>query len=153
MLKLLGPWLYPVFVLRAALYATAEPSNRIVADAARHVHDSRVGAAAVLFYAHLGITRVHAGVASAHARRKAERLGMTLTADRWVSALPCKTEELLREVNLPHEAVTILEQRLSDEFLADPQSLVTVDGGDPAIVHTAHALLANPLARVPERPA
>ena len=149
LLALRGPWLYPIFLLfRLFELLGASGLRPANSDGERlNVVDSRVGQAAVFLYAQLGITTVHAVVASRLALERASALGVTLTYEQLLPELPCKTEALLSPVRDPAEAVALLRRRLSDPFLSDPGSVVELDAAsDPQLEAATRRALEQPYA-------
>jgi hypothetical protein len=127
-LAVAGAWLYPPI----AVYLSR--SDWPVDGGAVAVRDTKVGRGAVALFAAMGMTTVHADLASELAADAASLFGVELTADVWTDSLACRTEALLRDICRCEQAVAAVIARVSDEFRANPGAFVSIvayDGGDP----------------------
>ncbi|HAH63858.1 MAG TPA: DUF1893 domain-containing protein [Treponema sp.] len=107
-----GKWLMPLFELEDFMQTYRGPRENLSA------HDTAVGKAAAVIMVRLGITRIHANLASelaenyiAALNRECSGRNVELAADRKVPELMCATEEQLGPMDDPDEMYRILRQR------------------------------------------
>ncbi len=98
-------WLFPLFELEDYL---AE-HHLDLSQAA--FHDKVVGKAAALLMVRLGTGSVHARVLSKLGQRVLDQAGIPYSYETLVKNIDCQTEELLKEVDDPGMAYTLLRER------------------------------------------
>lgn len=99
-----GKWLHPLFELEDFL------ADSGLARGDLSLRDRIVGKAAALLIVRLGIRRVHAQILSRLGREVLQAHGATLSWDRLVDRIACRTEALLAEEKDPQAAYTRLRQ-------------------------------------------
>lgn len=98
-------WLHPWFDFEN--YIELHPLDLSKAE----VHDKIIGKAAALLMIRSGVGSLHAGVMSELAREVLEQASKPHTYQTLVEQIDCKTEDILREINDPETAYTILCKR------------------------------------------
>ncbi len=95
-----GKWLHPLFDLRKMEREEGELS----------IHDTVSGTAAAFLAASIGVSKVHANLASRGAARVYERFGIDLVSDEMTERIFCKTESLLDPEMPLEDALAIVDE-------------------------------------------
>ncbi len=98
-------WVYPLLDLEQFLATGGRPEGELIA------RDKVVGKAAAMIMVHLGIARIHAVMMSELARNFLAVRGIPFDHERLVPRIPCRTEEILKDVEDPAEALRMIKQR------------------------------------------
>jgi hypothetical protein len=98
-------WLHPLFSLEAFL-STYDGDRSLLS-----AHDTAAGKAAAILMARMGIRRAHINLVSDLAVAVYEKSGITLSYERRIDRLLCKTEELLSSMDDEDEIYRLLKER------------------------------------------
>ena len=129
-------WLHPVFELGAFLRQHDYPPEQLM------VYDKIVGKAAAMLMVRLGLQRVHAGVMSTLAEEVFRRFGVKYSCGMLVERVQCATEDSLKNIDDPEEALLILQRRAGREDTSALiiESLYINRGGKEVITNLSMAL-------------
>ena len=100
-----GKWLYPLFELEGWF------RDGDVDPAGVTVRDNIVGKAAAFLLVRMGIRHVEAGVLSRLGEHVLKSHRISYTCDELVERVMCRTEQMLQDVEDPHEAYALLKKR------------------------------------------
>jgi ABC-type Mn2+/Zn2+ transport system ATPase subunit len=129
-------WLHPLFELDQFLLKNSYSREELV------LYDKIVGKAAAMLTVRLGLKRVHAGVMSVLAEEVFVRFGVAYSCGARIDRIQCATEDSLKNVDDPEEAVLILKRRAGgkDESALIIESLYIDRGGKQVITNLSMAL-------------
>jgi zinc transport system ATP-binding protein len=98
-------WLHPLFAFEGFLATYTGPRDMLCA------HDTAAGKAAAILMARLDIKRAHINLVSDLAKDVYEKHSITLSYERRIERLLCKTEQLLSSMDDEEKIYLLLKER------------------------------------------
>ncbi len=134
-----GNWLHPLFELEDFFKKHDYPREKCI------IFDKIIGKAAAMLMVRLGLRQVYAGIISSLAEEVFSRFGVSYSAGMFIERIQCATEESLKNIDDPNEALLILKRRAgkSHDSALIIESLYINRGDKQVITNLSLALRAG----------